>query len=145
MNRSSSAEPESAEEFADSDNPTTNSSFISETNGSSSIMTAILSVEPTVSVKLNVSPDATTNINTDTDPALVSTLIVVNGVLVACTFVGAGFISVQLIKKLRKRSELPEYNEVSVALTETRSSVLVSSRLSLRSTDATGHVYEIIE
>ena len=102
-------------------------------------------MEPTVSVKLNVSPDATTNINTDTDPALVSTLIVVNGVLVACTFVGAGFISVQLIKKLRKRSELPEYNEVSVALTETRSSVLVSSRLSLRSTDATGHVYEIIE
>jgi len=145
MNRSSSAEPESAEEFVDSDNPTTNSSFISERNGSSSIMTAIISVEPTASVKLNVSPDATTNINTDTGPALVSTLIVMNGVLVACTFVGASFIAVQLIKKLRKRSELPEHNEVSVALTETDPSVHASSRLSLRSTYSTGHIYETIE
>jgi len=131
MNRSSSTEPEDAGEFADSDNPTTNSSLISERNGSSSLMTTIISVEPTASVKTNVSSDAITNINTDTSPAVVSTLIIVNGVLVACTFVGRGFIAVQLIKKLRKRSELPEHNVVYATLIETGTSVLEYSRLSL--------------
>jgi hypothetical protein len=93
----------------------------------------------------NGSSDANTNITTDTGPALCTTMFVVNGVLVACTLVGGGFIAVQLMKKLRKRMELSEHNEVSIALTETGSSVRVSSRLSLRSTDATGHVYETID
>jgi cell division protein FtsX len=76
---------------------------------------------------------------------LVSVLIVVNGVLVTCTLAGGCFIAVQLLKKLRKGSEVQEHNEVSIALTETGSLVRVSSRQSLRSTDATGHVYETIE
>jgi hypothetical protein len=103
------------------------------------------SVEPTAKDNQNVLSDAKANITTDTGPPLVSTLIVVNGVLVVCTFVGGGFIAVQILKKLRKGSELPEHNEVSVALTETDPSVLVSSRLSLRSTYSTGHIYETIE
>ena len=44
MNRSSTEEPESAEEFPDSDNPTTNSLYINDRSGSSSIMTTILFV-----------------------------------------------------------------------------------------------------
>jgi len=102
------------------------------------------SAETTASDKPNVSSDATPNITTDTGPALSTTLIVLNGVLVACTL-GGCFIAVQILKKLRKGSQLPEHNEVAVALTETGSSVRVPSRLSLRSTDATGHVYETIE
>jgi hypothetical protein len=112
-------------------------------------------VETTVSDKLNVSSDATSdkpvssdatrNITTDTGPDLVSTLIVLNCVLVACTLVAGGFIAVQILKKLRKGSQLPKHTEVSVALTETGFSVRVSSRLSLSSTDATGHIYETIE
>jgi hypothetical protein len=44
MNRRSTAEPEDAEEFPDSDNPTTNSLLIDDRNGTSSLMTAILIV-----------------------------------------------------------------------------------------------------
>jgi len=43
----------------------------------------IRSMEPTAKDKLNVSSDVTPHITTDTGPALVSTLIVVNGILVA--------------------------------------------------------------
>jgi hypothetical protein len=92
-----------------------------------------------------VSSNATPNITKEVGPALNTSVIVVNGVLLVCTVVGAGFILVQLMKKLRKRSEVSEYKEVCVALTETGSSVRVSSRLSLSSTYVTGHIYETIE
>lgn len=95
--------------------------------------------------KRNVSSDATPNITTDTGPALVSTLIVVSGVLVACMVVGGCFVAVQLLKKLRKGSEVQEHSEVSVAVTETGSLVHVSSRQSVRCAYPTGHVYETIE
>ena len=144
VNQNSTAEPESVEEFPESDNRTTNSLFINDRNGSSSLMTTISFVEFPASDKPNVSSDASPNISTDRDPALSKTMFVVNGLLLACTIVGGGFIAVQLIKKLKKSPQLPEDNEVCIALTETGSSVLVSSRLSLRSTDATGHVYETI-
>ena len=75
----------------------------------------IRSMEPTARDKLNMSSDVMTNITTDTGPALVSTLIVVNGVLVACTIVGGCFTVVHLLKELRKGSEVQEHNEVSVA------------------------------
>jgi hypothetical protein len=145
MIRNSPTETEGAEEFPESDNTTTNSLFINDRNGSSSLMTTIRPVELPASDKPNVSSDATPNINTDGGPALSTSMFVVNGILAACTLVGGGFIAVQLIKKLRKRSEVPEHNEVSVALTETGSLVRVSSSLSLRSTYSMGHVYETIE
>jgi hypothetical protein len=46
-------------------------------------------------------PDRITSV--DTGPALNTAVIVVYGVLLVCTIVGAGFILVQLMKKLRKR------------------------------------------
>ena len=105
----------------------------------------IRSIEPTARDTLNVSTDLTPNITTDTGPALVSTLIVLNGVLVACVVVGGCFIAVQLLKKLRKELESQEHDEVSVGLAETGSLVHGSSRHSLSCTYSTGHVYETIE
>jgi cell division protein FtsX len=102
-------------------------------------------MEPTARDKLNMSKDVTPNITTDTGPALVSTLIVVNAVLVACVVVGGCFIAVQLLKKLRKELESQEHDEVSVGLAETGSLVHGSSRHSLSCTYSTGHVYETIE
>jgi Leucine-rich repeat (LRR) protein len=102
-------------------------------------------VELPCSDKLNESSRANTNITKDTDPALSTTMLVVNGVLLACTLIGAGFIAVQLVKKLKKRTELPERNGAAIALTETGSLLRVSSRLSLRSVDRTGHVYETLQ
>jgi len=65
--------------------------------------------------------------------------------MAACTLVGGGFIAVQLMKKVRKSPDLTENNKVSVAFTETGSSVRVSSRFNLSSTDSTGHVYETVD
>ena len=59
--------------------------------------------------------------------------------------VGEAFIAVELIKKLRKKSEVPEYIERCVALTERGFSVSVCSKVSFRSADGTEHVYETIE
>ena len=59
---------------------------------------------------LNMSTDAIPNTTTDKGPALSTTLIIVTSVVAACTLVGVGFIAVQLIKKLRKSSDLPEHN-----------------------------------
>jgi hypothetical protein len=53
-------------------------------------------------------------------------MFVVNGVLVAFILVGGSFIAVQLLKNLRKNSEISEYNEDCVTLIETGSSVRVS-------------------
>jgi hypothetical protein len=69
---------------------------------------------------------ATPNITTDTGPALKTAALVVNGILLVCTTVGAGFILVQLLKKLRNRSEVPEHTEECIPLSETGSSVRVS-------------------
>jgi len=68
MNHSSTAEPESAEEFTKSDNPRTNSLFISEKKGTSSLMT---------------------------------TIVIVTGVLSACILIAGSIILVVLVKKLR--------------------------------------------
>jgi hypothetical protein len=92
-----------------------------------------------------VSSDATSNITTYTGPALSTALEVVIGLLVACTVVGLIFIAVQLIKELRKKSEVPENNEWRVPLTARGFLVRVSSKLSLRSTDVTEHIYESID
>jgi hypothetical protein len=95
--------------------------------------------------KPNASSGATSKTTTDTGAALKTEMLVLNGVLLVCTIVGAGFILVQLLKKLRKTSEASEKNEVCVALTQTGSSVRVSPRVSLESTFPTGHIYETID
>jgi hypothetical protein len=71
----------------------------------------------TDSNNVNVTSSTSPNITTQTDTALSTTMLVLIGVLVACTVVGGGFIAVQLGKKLRKRTELPQRNEASIALT----------------------------
>jgi hypothetical protein len=130
--------------FTEIDTQTTKALLIDDSNGTF-YPDRITSVGPPHSDKPHVSSNATPNITTDTGPALNTSLIVVNGVLLVCTVVGGGFILVQLLKKLRKRSEVSEHYEVCVPLTETGSSLHVSSRLSLSSTYATGHIYETIE
>jgi hypothetical protein len=79
------------------------------------------------------------------DTSLVTTLFVVNGVLLVCTVVGGGFILVQLLKKLRKRSEVSEHYDTHVPLTEIDSSNPMDSSPNSKAADAaTGHVYETI-
>jgi len=105
----------------------------------------ISSTEFPSSEKPAVSSNATSNITSYTGSALSTALVVVIGLLVVCTLVGLGFIVIQLIKELRKKSEVPENNEQCVALTERGFLVRVSSKLSLRSTDVTEHIYESID
>jgi hypothetical protein len=79
MNRSSTAEPESAEEFPDSDNPTTNRLFISDRDGTSSLMTTIL---------------------------------IVIGVLSGCIIFAGGIIMAVLVKKLTDSSNALQNSNV---------------------------------
>jgi hypothetical protein len=85
----------------------------------------ISSMDIPENVTLNVST-ASPNITTDPGHAFSITLIVVIVIVVGCVLVGGGFIAVKVIKKLRKRSELPEYYKVRVDHTETISLVSTS-------------------
>ena len=79
MNRSSTAEPEIAEEFPDSNKPTTNSLFINERNENSFLMTTIL---------------------------------IVTGVLSGCIIIAGCIILVVLVKKLRGSSNVTQNTNV---------------------------------
>jgi Leucine-rich repeat (LRR) protein len=99
-------------------------------------------LEPRDSDRHNVSSDGTPNVTTDSRPAFITALLIVNGLLLVCAIVGAVFVLMQTLKKMRKRSEVSEHSEVCVPLSETVSPVRESSTFSLQSTYATGHVYE---
>jgi Leucine-rich repeat (LRR) protein len=102
-------------------------------------------VEPPANNKQNASSGASPNMTAARGPALNTTLLVANGVLLVCTIVGVGFMVLQILKKVRKGSEVPEQDEVCVSLTQRGSSCGVSSRLSLGSTFTTGNIYERID
>jgi hypothetical protein len=79
------------------------------------------------------------------DTSLVTALFVVNGVLLVSTFAGGGFVVVQLLKKMRKSSRVPEYDDTYVSLTVIDTSVRLDSSTNSERDDATiGHVYETI-
>jgi hypothetical protein len=79
------------------------------------------------------------------DASLVTTLFVVNGLLLVSTVAGAVFIVVQLLKKMRKRSRVPEYDDTYVPLQGIQTTVrLDSSAGSTTYDEITGHVYETI-
>ena len=79
------------------------------------------------------------------DTSLVTTLFVVNGVLLVSTVAGAGFIVVRLLKKMRKSSRVPEYDDTYVPLPVMDTSGCLDSSGSSKTDDATiGHVYETI-
>ena len=89
----------------------------------------IKSMEPTASDKPNASSDATPNINTDTDTALSTSLIIAAVVSVACFLVVVYVISLQLRNTLRRRSEVPGHKGSYVLVTERVSSVGLSSKV----------------
>jgi len=89
---------------------------------------------------LNISSDATLIVTTDTYSALETLIIVVIFVCVVCFVVIPRAYYMQQRKKLRRRSEVPQNNEVFVSLTEEGSTVRVSTKLSSSSTHSTGHV-----
>jgi uncharacterized protein HemX len=104
----------------------------------------IISVEIPKIEKLTATSTASPNITTHKDTALSTTMLVVIGVLVACALVGGGFIAVQVVKKLRKRTELLERNEASPLLLHRQVTRCAYSSGS-RSDDRTGYVYETVE
>jgi len=89
---------------------------------------------------LNISSDAILIVTTDTYSALQTLKIVVIFVCVVCFLVIPRAYYMQQKKKLRRRSEVPQNNEVFVSLTEEGSTVRVSTKLSSSSTHSTGHV-----
>jgi hypothetical protein len=80
----------------------------------------------------------------DKNSSLVTTLVVTNSVLLVCTIAGAGFILLQLVRKLRKRSEFPEQYDTHFPLTGIDSSDRVDSSPNSKPDDVTGHVYETV-
>jgi hypothetical protein len=81
----------------------------------------------------------------DKETSLVTTLFVVNGLLLVSTVAGGGFIVVQLLKKTRKISRVPEYDDTYVPITGIDTSVRLNSSTNSSTYDATtGHVYETI-
>jgi hypothetical protein len=79
------------------------------------------------------------------DTSLVTTLFVVNGVLLVSTVAGAGFVLAQLLKKMRKSSRVPEYDDTYVPLQVIDTTVRLGSSNGSKSYDeTTGHVYETI-
>jgi len=81
----------------------------------------------------------------DKDTSLITMLFVVNGVLLVSAVAGGGFIVVQLLKKIRNSSRVPEYDETYVPLTVMDTSGYLVSSGSSKTDDATiGHVYETI-
>ena len=89
---------------------------------------------------LNISPDATLIVTTDKYSALETLIIVVIFVCAVCFVVISRAYYKQQRKKLRRRSELPQNNEVYVSLTEEGSTVRVPTKFSSSSTHSTGHV-----
>ena len=72
-------------------------------------------------------------------------LFVVNGALLISTVAGGGFIAVQLLKKTRKSSRVPEYDDTYVPLPGIDILVRLDSSTNSKTDDATkGHVYETI-
>jgi hypothetical protein len=81
----------------------------------------------------------------DKETSLVTTLFVVNGLLLVSTVAGGGFIVVQLLKKMRKVSRVPEYDDTYVPFTGIDTSVRLNSSTNSNTYVATtGHVYETI-
>jgi hypothetical protein len=77
--------------------------------------------------------------------SLAMTLLIVNGVILVCALVGAGFILVRYVKKLKKHSKASEYSNVHVPPPPVCLSVPSSSdSKSLLNDSAAGHVYETI-
>ena len=82
----------------------------------------------------------------DKDKSLVTALFVVNGVLLVSTVAGGGYIVVQLLRKMRKSSRVPEYDDTYIPLPGIDNSVRLDSSASSKTDDATiGHVYETID
>jgi hypothetical protein len=69
-----------------------------------------------------------------------------NGVLLVSTVAGGGYIVVQLLRKMRKSSRVPEYDDTYIPLPGIDTSVRLDSSASSKTDDATiGHVYETID
>jgi hypothetical protein len=78
--------------------------------------------------------------------SLVTALFVTNGVLLVSTVAGAGYIVVQLLRKRRKSSRVPSYDDTYIPLSVIDTSVRLDSSASSKTDGATiGHVYETID
>jgi hypothetical protein len=76
--------------------------------------------------------------------SLARTLLIVNGVILVCALLGAGFILVRHVKKLKTLSGGSEYSHVHVPPPQMGLSNDTSLESSSHSGYATGHVYETI-
>lgn len=72
------------------------------------------------------------------------TLLIVNGVILVCALVGAGFILVRYVKELKKHSEESEYAPDHVPPPRMGLSLGTSSDSNSQSGCSTGNVYETI-
>lgn len=76
--------------------------------------------------------------------SLAKTLLIVNGVILICALLGAGFILVRYVKKLKTPSEVSEYSHVHIPPPQMGLSNGTCSDSNSHSDYATGHVYETI-
>jgi hypothetical protein len=110
------------------------------------VSTSVVTVSTSV-VTVNISTQSTACIivQGDKDTSLVTALFVVNGLLLV-SIAGGVFVVVQLLKKMRKRSGVPEYDDIYVPLQGIGTTVrLDPSAGSTTYDEKTGHVYETVD
>jgi Leucine-rich repeat (LRR) protein len=76
--------------------------------------------------------------------SLVMMLLIVNGVILVCALVGAGFILLRYVKELKKHSKASEYSRVYVPPPRVGLSTGTPSDSNSQSGNAAEHVYETI-
>jgi hypothetical protein len=79
------------------------------------------------------------------DTSLVTTLFVVNGVLLVTTVAGGVFAMVQLLKERRKSPRVPQYDDIYVPLVGVETTVRLDSSTDPKTyNETTEHVYETV-